>query len=462
MAAVTPVLKKAGSDITDMSNYRPISNLPFLAKVLERVVVGQLHTHLCTYSLLERFQSGFRSGHSTETALVRVLNDLLVIADSGACGILVMLDLTAAFDTICHSILLDRLHKWTGLSGTVLDWFESYLSGRSQFVYLGSNRSQTVSLCQGVPQGSVLGPTLFSIYMLPLGKIIQKYGLSYHCYADDTQIYISSQPDLNFSSSNLSDCLMEIKGWMKLNFLKLNCSKTEVLLIGTPLNVSKCKDFRISVDNTQLSPSGQVRNLGVIFDAQLTFNSHFNNITKVAFFHLRNIARIRPFLSRPDAEKLIHAFITSRLDYCNSLFAGLPANSIKRLQYIQNSAARVLTHTSSRHHITPVLQQLHWLPVQSRIDFKVLILTYKAVHGLAPDYICDLVTPSIPARSLRSAGSLSLCQPRCKLKTMGGRAFSCNAPKLWNTLPASIRDAASVDCFKRLLKTHLFTQAFNL
>lgn len=255
---------------------------------------------------------------------------------------------------------------------------------------------------------------------------------------------------------------MEIKGWMKLNFLKLNCSKTEVLLIGTPLNVSKCKDFRISVDNTQLSPSGQVRNLGVIFDAQLTFNSHFNNITKVAFFHLRNIVRIRPFLSRPDAEKLIHAFITSRLDYCNSLFAGLPANSIKRLQYIQNSAARVLTHTSSRHHITPVLQQLHWLPVQSRIDFKVLILTYKAVHGLAPDYICDLVTPSIPARSLRSAGSLSLCQPRCKLKTMGGRAFSCNAPKLWNTLPASIRDAASVDCFKRLLKTHLFTQAFNL
>uniref|UniRef100_A0A8C2C1M2 Reverse transcriptase domain-containing protein n=1 Tax=Cyprinus carpio TaxID=7962 RepID=A0A8C2C1M2_CYPCA len=309
--------------------------------------------YLCTYSLLERFQSRFRSGHSTETALVRVLNDLLVIADSGACGILVMLDLTAAFDTICHSILLDRLHKWTGLSGTVLDWFESYLSARSPLVYLGSNRSQTVSLCQGVPQGSVLGPTLFSIYMLPLGKIIQKYGLSYHCYADDTQIYISSQPDLNFSSSNLSDCLMEIKGWMKLNFLKLNCSKTEVLLIGTPLNVSKCKDFRISVDNTQLSPSGQVRNFGVIFDAQLTFNSHFNNITKVAFFHLRNIVRIRPFLSRPDAEKLIHACITSRLDYCNSLFAGLPANSIKRLQFIQKFIQLFCRTCFDSHLITP-------------------------------------------------------------------------------------------------------------
>ena len=129
------------------------------------------------------------------------------------------------------------------MSGTVLNWFESYLSGRSQFVYLGSNRSQTVSLCQGVPQGSVLGPTLFSVYMLPLGQIIQKYGLSYHCYADDTQIYISSQPDLNSSSSILSDCFLEIKGWMKLNFLKLNCSKTEVLLIGTSVNVGKRKDL---------------------------------------------------------------------------------------------------------------------------------------------------------------------------------------------------------------------------
>ncbi len=247
------------------------------------------------------YWSLFNLGLGLDTALrlLRVLNDLLIIADSGACGILVLLDLSAAFDTICHSILLDRLHRWIGLSGTVLSWFKSYLSQRSQFVYLGTNRSQTVPLCQGVPQGSVLGPVLFSVYMLPLGKIIQKYGLGYHCYADDTQIYISTQPDSTTSSLTLSACLLEIKAWMKHSFLKLNCSKTEIVLIGTPSNVNKCSNFKLSVNNTQISPSAQVRNLGVIFDAQLTFNFHFKNITKVAFFHLRNIARIRPFLSRP-------------------------------------------------------------------------------------------------------------------------------------------------------------------
>ncbi len=208
MAAVTLVLKKHGSDIAEMSNYRPISNLPFLAKVLERVVLSQLQIHLYTNSL-ETFQSGFRSGHSTETALVRVLIDLLIIADSEACGILVLLDLSAAFNTICHSILLDRLHRWIGLSGTVLNWFKSYLSEHSQFVYLGNNRSQTVPLCQGVPQGSVLGPVLFCVYMLPLGQIIQKYGLGYHCYTDNTQIYISTH-----STSTLSVCLLEIKAWI--------------------------------------------------------------------------------------------------------------------------------------------------------------------------------------------------------------------------------------------------------
>ena len=157
----------------------------------------------------------------------------------------------------------------------------------------------------------------------------------------------------------------------------MNSSKTDILLIGTPAATHKVRHFNLIMDDSVLFPSSYARNLGVIFDAHLTLDSHIKSITKSAFHHLRNIARIRPYLTLPDAERLIHALVTFRIDYCNALF-GLPAKSIKRLQYIQNSAARVLTHTSPRQHITGMLYSLHWLSVQSCIAFKTLTLTYKA------------------------------------------------------------------------------------
>jgi len=150
--------------------------------------VAQLHLHLSSNKLFKPFQSGFRKGHSTEAALIRVMNDLLVSADSGASTILVLLDLSAAFDTVCHSILLNRLENWLGITGSVLNWFKSFFTYCSQFVVLGNSKSDIEQVCSGVPRASVLGPILFSVYMLPLGQIIRKYGLGYHFYADDTQI----------------------------------------------------------------------------------------------------------------------------------------------------------------------------------------------------------------------------------------------------------------------------------
>ncbi len=175
LAAITPVLKKTGSNVDDLSNYRPFTHPPFL--VLERVVAGQLQQYLSINNILEPFQSGFRSGHSTETALIRVTNDLLISADKGACSILLLLDITAAFDTIFHAVLLERLHTWLGISGIALEWFKSYLTNRYQFVCLGKCQSEPTLVQQGVPQGSVLGPILFSIHMLPLGQIICEFGL---------------------------------------------------------------------------------------------------------------------------------------------------------------------------------------------------------------------------------------------------------------------------------------------
>ena len=383
----------------------------------------------------------------------------MMSSDSGDSSILVLLDLSAAFDTVDHHILVDRLNKWVGITGSALDWFHSYLTDRSFSVAVGPYSSESTTLTCGVPQGSVLGPLLFALYMLPLKTIINTYeGISYHCYADDIQLYCSFKPDnMDIMITKLHDCISAIKNWMAANFLQLNPDKTEVLIIAQSKIAADITDRLGSLKQNICS---NPRNLGVILDQSLLLDKHIHSLSRTCFYHLRNITKLRSVVSHQELETIIHAFVSSRLDYCNSLFTCLSKTSLDRLQLVQNTAARILTRSRRSCHITPVLASLHWLPVQYRIRFKILVITHRALHGQAPNYLSDLLTPYVPIRSLRSSSQALLVVPQTKLITKGDRAFACFAPRVWNELPFHLRTVDSVDIFKRLLKTHLFRKAF--
>ncbi len=280
--------------------------------------------------------------------------------------------------------------------------YRSYLEGRGYFVSIGEHKSKWTSMTCGVPQGSILAPLLFSLYMLPLSQIMRKNQIAYHSYADDTQIYIALSPNDYSPIDSLCQCIDEINSWMCQNFLQLNKEKTEVIAFGNKDEVLKVNAY---LDSRGQTTKNQVRNLGVILETDLSFSSHVKAVTKSAYYHLKNIARIRSFVCSQDLEKLFHAFITSRVDYFNGLLTGLPKKTIRQLQLIQNAAARILTRTRTSEHITPALRSLHWLPDTFRIDFKVLLLVCKSLNGLGPKYIADMLTEYKPNRQLRSLGS---------------------------------------------------------
>ena len=242
-ALVQPLLKKPSLPTDDLNNFRPISYLNFISKILEKVVASRIQSHLSSNSLSSSFQSAYRIFHSTETTLLKIHNDLILAMDRGEVTLLILLDLSAAFDTVDHSILA-RLQNWFGLDGISLDWFSSYLSSRSHAVSINDSISAFSTLSCGVPQGSVLGPLLFTLYTTPLGSVISKNSLKYHLYADDTQLYISFT---SFNSAlyleTLTTTFTDILTWMNLNKLLLNPSKTEFLLIGTKQQRLKFSDL---------------------------------------------------------------------------------------------------------------------------------------------------------------------------------------------------------------------------
>ena len=389
--------------------------------------------------------------------------------DKNKVSILLLLDLSAAFDTIDHSILLSRLETVFGIRSTALSWFRSYLQDRSQTVSVGNHSSTPFPLQFGVPQGSVLGPILFILYTTPLSSVITNHSINHQLFADDTQLQNSSSPaSTSTLTCNLQTCTTDIKEWMNENQLKLNDEKTEAMLFSPPnLPPSFQLPSEITIGSHQIPFSEQARDLGFIFDSNLSMEKHITKICQTAYFELKRISTIRKHLTQDAVKLLVTSCVLSRLDYCNSLLMGLDntnKSAIKPMQKVQNSAARLVLGANRRQPCTPLLKSLHWLPIAQRIQYKVGCLCFNIISGSAPSYLSDILplhefTPY--SQKLRSfSDSRKFQENKYNRKKHGFRSFSVYGPHFWNSLPYSVRNSKDINSFKTCLKTHLFKQSF--
>ena len=434
-ACVTPLFKKPNLDRNLLKHYRPVSDLSFISKLIEKVVAKQLNNYIDSEGLSNVNQSAYRRLHSTESALLKIQNDIAASMDTGKAVVaLTLLDLSAAFDTIDHDILFNSLRDRFGVDGTVLRWIKSYLSNRKQKVKLGTcnSFSDAFSLPYGVPQGSVLGPLLFTLYTTPLSNIISNFNVTHHLYADDTQIYVALD-DRNFDSSfaELTECLTCVQNWMAGVKLKLNPKKTEFIIIGDrQARESFINKFPTQLLGNSISPTDTVKNLGVIFDSGNTFTSHITNMCRAYYYHLKDLRCIRKFPSVDTAALLANSMISSRLDYCNSLLYGISKYNVAKLQKIQNALCRIVFRLDRTSRVTPFLQKLHWLPITCHILFKYNLITFKAIKFSQTIYLSSLIKTSCLSRG----NCLSLSSVSHK-KAIGRRGFAIASPTKWNRLP---------------------------
>ena len=326
-AVIRPLLKKSTLDKEGLQNYLPVSNFPFASKLVGKVVARQINDHVDGNTLRDKMQSACRSGHSTESALLRIKNDIDAALDRKSMVILVMLDLSSAFDMIEHEVLLTRLEHTFGITDKALAWLRSYLSERHQNVVVDSTMSADYVLQCGVPQGSVLGPVLYCMYTRPVCDIVARHGLQYHCYADDIQIYATVGRDQCIAAASLKieACVAEVADLMVRHELKLNKDKSQAIIFHTVKQSPHVPvDTYVNIAGQRVRLATYVRNLGVLFDSALTMESQVASVAKTCYYKIRNIGQIRSCITSDACKILVHALVTSHLDYCNALLYGLP------------------------------------------------------------------------------------------------------------------------------------------
>ena len=442
-AKITPIHKKGPTQ--DVSNYRPISILPVLSKILEKHVALNLRNFLEDKKLLHENQSGFRSDHSCETALLNIVDNWINALNNNETVGTLFLDLSKAFDLVNHTILLQKL-KLYKVEGHALKWFSSYLSGRSQKVCVNGNLSDPQNITAGVPQGSVLGPLLFIIYINDLPQYSHDK-TQVDMFADDTTLSTHSTNKQDIYN-NLQSSLDAINTWCEDNSMILNAAKTTSLCMSASNRKTHMEFENCSLNNQQIKHSSWEKLLGVSIDKNLTFQTHIDNILKKCNSQLYLLTRIKCFLNLDSRKMFYNAYILPHIDYCCTVWGSNTIKYLDKILKFQKRAARLILDKSLDTPSADLFKQLRWMTIYERIDYKKSVFMFKSINGGSPQYLSSKFNNTNPAqRQLRSHANQLLYLPQPRLEIFR-RGISYAGPKLCNALPLEIRTASSLSSFK--------------
>ena len=452
-SVIDPTIKKANLDVDINNHYRPVNNLRFLSKLIERVAKIRKDEHMTINVLHTPEEFGYKQNHNTETMLIGLTDEVLRGFDQNQATVVIFLDLSAAFDTIDPEKLLQIMEDELGITGVALEWFRSFLVGRTQRVKINDQYSDSVEVPCGTPQGSVLGPPLFNTNVRSQPKVFQHCKFNTSAFADDSNGRRTFTLTFQYHIMNHEvECLKLIVKWSHAHFMKINPDKTEILLFYPPSLEKEVLIKGIMFEEQCIRFSDCVKNVGVYLDKHLNFNKHINNITSHCYKILKDIGSIKKSLQKDHLAQLVHSVITSRLDYCNSLFQNINRANLYKLQKVQNAAARLVLGKRRRDSARAALRELHWLNVDSRIVFKTILIVFKAVKGMCSENIKF----TYKSFNGRPEDILLLQTPTFNTQTYGRRIFEYNGSRLWNALPHEMRVEEDVGKFKRELKTLLF------
>ena len=462
MTLIHPIQKNPKS--TDTSNYRPIAILPTIAKITERIVYEQLYSYLSVHHLLSSCQHGFRTNHSTETALLTMTDRILEAMDRKQVALLCMLDLSKCFDVIPHDRLLVKLEQY----GVDTRWFTSYLDDHYQQVVIRSpdgrsTLSQPLANTIGTYQGSALGPLLFSVYANDMPLFQPDDDSHATClvqYCDDTQLAVLGSPrDAGALVACMEHNLAALGDWLRKNGLKVNADKTQLMVVGTRQNVRQLPAISVQFMNATMVPSPTAKNLGVTFDAALSFDVHVSDVVRRCTGVLSGLCHSRHCLPRDTLVTLVQALAVSAVRYAISVYGVCGITQMRRLQRLLNFGARIVSGRRKFDHISDVMRDLQWLSAENMWRFQSVMLLKKMLTTGQPESLRDRVTSrcGLHGRSTRQADHLQVPMIRTEA---GRRRFLYSAVDMFNRLPASVRDLNLLR-FKKEYRARLLREQYG-